>query len=326
MQKSLRRRAVTGAALTLSALATVALVQAPAMATTRAAVSSGVQLGVAPYLPGGCSDITVKRSTFRGAQTPVNWRENLAFDGRGRMWVSNYVGNRIEAYDPTGRQVASIAAKGPGGLALGPDGRMQVNTDIVLGGNGTISSFDPADPAPSLRIDVPKVSGHNGLAVDDQGRRYVTGEGSPTVRRYAADGTLDTAWTTAAAAAGSNGIRVDGNTVYATRLGDPKSSVVAFGVDNPAPRTVAELSPWVVNWKGLDDLAVVGDNLYVAGFISGEVIRVNKRTGANCLVANGIITPTSVRAPVGFGDTDPTRDLFITAADGAIHRLTLTPR
>lgn len=269
----------------------------------------------------------MQRSTFVRPGLPfVDWRENLVFDGRGRMWVSDYTGNKVEGYDATGRRVATLPVKGPGGLAQGPDGRIQVNTSIVWG-EGTVSSFDPAAAQPSLRVDIPKVSGHNGLAVDGQGRRYVTGEGSKTVRRYGADGTFDAAWSSAARASSSNGAFVAGDSVFVSRLIDLTSSVVRLSTAaDPAPQTVASLSPYVLNFKGLDDLTVVGRHLYVAGFISGEITRVDTTTGATCQLASGIALPTSVRAPKAFGDTDPSRDLFVTAADGAVTRLTVTPR
>lgn len=298
------------------------------MAVTASAPASaeGLIPNVAPGIPGGCQDVRVSRSTFHGAETMLNWRENLVFDGHGRMWVSNYGAGRIEAYEPDGSLAAALPAPGPGGLALAPNGRVEVNTGIVLGGKGTVSSFDPVASRPALRVEIPDVAGHNGLAVDAQGNRYLTGEGSATVRKFRADGTADQAWTAAAAASGSNGAFVAGDRLVVSRLGDPASSIVSLGLTSPSPRTVTQLSPWLVNWKGLDDLTVVGEVAYVAGFASGEVLRVNLRTGANCVIANGLVMPTSVRSPVAFGASDPARDLFVTAADGAIHRLTVTPR
>lgn len=58
----------------------------------------------------------------------LGWTENLAFDELGRMWVSMTFLDRVDAYTPDGRIVASVAARAPGGIALGPDGRMHVAT------------------------------------------------------------------------------------------------------------------------------------------------------------------------------------------------------
>lgn len=44
------------------------------------------------------------------------------------MWVSMTFLDRVDAYTPDGRIVASVAARAPGGIALGPDGRMHVAT------------------------------------------------------------------------------------------------------------------------------------------------------------------------------------------------------
>lgn len=297
------------------------------LGATAPASSASASMSTTGLFGSNCPGVSVSRSTFLPGGLPlVNWRENLAFDGRGRMWVSNNTGNRVEAYNPAGTRVTSFPVNGPGGLALAPTGRMEVNTGIVFGSSGTISSFDPTAATPVLRTEVANVSGHNGLAVDSQGNRYVTGEGADTVRRYLADGSYDAGWSAAAKVSGTNGAWVAGQTLYVSRLSDLTSTVVALGLKAPAPRNIVSLSPFGLGWKGLDDLTVVGQYLYVAGFASGDITRISLADGGSCTLASGLVMPTSVRAPIAFGSADPNRDLFVTGADGAITRFTVTQR
>ena len=71
--------------------------------------------------------------------------------------------------------------------------------------------------------------------------------------------------------------------------------------------------------KGLDDMTVGPDGqLYVVGFASGELLRVDPVTGQACLVVSGLVTPTAVQFAVAFGSFDPQSDLFVTEATGRI--------
>ena len=63
--------------------------------------------------------------------------------------------------------------------------------------------------------------------------------------------------------------------------------------------------------------------VYTAAFATSELIRVDRTTGAACLLVSGLATPTNVRFALNFGTASPTRDMYPTEASGSILRITL---
>jgi hypothetical protein len=123
---------------------------------------------------------------------------------------------------------------------------------------------------------------------------------------------------------GTNGLAIAGRQLYASVTLDLTSPVVRVPLDAPGTHTtVAQLSAFPTVYKGLDDLEAVGDTLVVAANLAGELVRVDPGTGRSCVLVRGLITPTSVRRPVGFGSADPARELFVTEASGRILRVRL---
>ena len=59
--------------------------------------------------------------------------------------------------------------------------------------------------------------------------------------------------------------------------------------------------------------------LYIAANIAGEVIRLNPRTGASCVLASGLHNPSAVK--FGRGPGWSKRSLYVTGFDGAVVRL-----
>jgi hypothetical protein len=59
--------------------------------------------------------------------------------------------------------------------------------------------------------------------------------------------------------------------------------------------------------------------LYVAANGAGQVIQVNPATGASCVIATGLISPSSVRA--GSGPGWPSGHLYVTSWDGTVREL-----
>lgn len=107
-------------------------------------------------------------------------------------------------------------------------------------------------------------------------------------------------------------------------LTDLTSPVERVPLDEPAAyNPVAKLSQPPLLYKGLDDLEAVGDQIYVTAYLSGELLRVDRATGKACVLVSGLQLPTSVRAPVGFGEHDPGRELFVSEASGRIVQITL---
>lgn len=83
---------------------------------------SGAQLGP-PLTQPACEGTAPKVSTFYAGGPPIaDWRENLAFDGPGHLWVSNQGQNRIERFNPQGELELSADFDQPAGIVRGPDG------------------------------------------------------------------------------------------------------------------------------------------------------------------------------------------------------------
>lgn len=294
--------------------------------TTGAALAGPPIAGASPgsHAPLAMCDGPAPRVTgFGDAAAPVlGWRENLVFDGRGHMWVSNVVAGEVVAYDAAGQRVASVRIDSPGGLAVTPSGEVVVVTGaLVTAARSEIFAFDPDDdPAPRLVATLP--AGKNGLAVDPAGNMYTTGLFAPTVTKVRPDGTVDEAWSAAAAIGGTNGIAIRDGAAYLSATLAPDTVIYEMPLGNPAaarPHVHTRL-PEVP--RGLDDLAVTDDAIYAAGMTGGEIIRVDRWTGASCVVVGGIPGPTSVRVAEGFGGYGP-GDLFVTAIDGGIRHVAL---
>jgi sugar lactone lactonase YvrE len=269
-----------------------------------------------------------------------DWREELAFDGHGGMWVSHIQDDKLERYAPSGQVTKIVAVRGPGGLVLGPDGLIYANTSGGPAGPGVVR-FDPTLAQPIPTVFVSGLPGVNASAFDGAGYLYVSTEDkAPSVLRIRPDGTRDTAWEQAASFYGANGVTVAGSNLFAAISFDQRSPIELVPIANPAShRTFTQLSFGAISRepaiyqpdprapllpKGLDDLTVGPDGLlYVVGFASGELLRVDPVTGQACLLVSGLLTPTAVQFPVAFGAFNPRRDLFVTEASGRIMHITL---
>lgn len=300
-----------------------------------ASQATGLELGP-PLTQPACPGVRATVAVFHpGAIPGDDWREELVFDGHGAMWVSHIEFNTLERYTPDGTITTTLSVPGPGGLALGPDGLIYANTSGGSAGNGVVR-FDPtvAHPAPSLFVG--GLPGVNALAFDSAGNLYESTEDQPpSVLRIRPDGTRDTAWEQAAAFYGANGVTVARGNLYGAVSFDQRSPIELVPLDAPAQhRTFAQLSLGVVSRqpavyspdlqaplipKGLDDLTTGPDGqLYVVGFASGELLRVDPKTGSACVLASGLRTPTAVQFVNDFGSFNPRRDMFVTEASGRI--------
>ncbi|MBZ4321390.1 SMP-30/gluconolactonase/LRE family protein [Streptomyces huiliensis] len=263
---------------------------------------------------------------FREGGVPLlDWRENLEFDGRGTLWVSHLTKNRVEGYAPDGTSRGGFPLAGPGGIRRGPDGMMYVNYGVSpLTPRGGVVRFDPAAAEPRPRTVVDGISGINGLAVDSAGNLYLSRELARGILKFRPDGTRDEAWTKAADIFGGNGLDIVGDQLYVSVLTDPTSRIVRVPLHDPGRyATVARLTPNPLRDKFLDDLTHFRGGLVVAGFRSGELIRVDPATGRSCVLATGLRMPTSVRTAQGFGGLDPEHHLFVVEASGRIVKVTV---
>lgn len=260
---------------------------------------------------------------FGTADAPfVGWRENLAVDASGLVWVTATLRHRVEALDADGRVVASVAVRAPGGIAAGPDGRMHVAAGTgYYETRSDVVTFDPTEAAPTARVEARLDARMNGLAVDATGHRYLTRLDGPGLTRVRPDGSVDAAWSAAAAVGGANGALVVGDEVLVSAAAGTESRIVRVPLADPAAWTPLTLTRPPVPPQGLDDLDVVGRDLYVTSWTAGEVWRVDLDSGATCVVADGIPNPTSVLVVDGRDRVAGERDLLVTSLDGRIRAL-----
>ena len=275
---------------------------------------------------GACAGPTprVTVSTFGATPPPVlGWTENMAFDDEGRLWVSKTFLDRVDAYDDDGEVIASVPVRAPGGIARGPDGRMHVAAGTgYLADRSDLVTFDPAAPRPEARIEARLGNRKNGLAVDSDGNRYLTSLEDTGLTRVGPDGEVDHDWSRAAALGVSNGIAIDGETAYVTQSTD-RTVVHAVPLDRPGEWTTIELTAPPTTPRGLDDLDITAEALYVTSWSSGEVYRIDRASGEACVLVGGIPRATSVLVADGFGDFGP-GDLLVTSLHGPIRLVRLS--
>ena len=321
------------------AVATLAAAGIVAVTAHVADLRPGTAAPGPPLTQAQCPSVTASVSLFRPRGVPYrDWREELAFDGHGGMWVSPIQASGVERYDPSGHVTETVPVAGPGGLVTGPDGLIYANTTGGPAGTGVVR-FDPTLAHPTPSVVVSGLPGVNASTFDVAGNLYVSTEGSaPSVLRVRRDGSRDTAWERAAGFYGANGVAVAGSNLFAAISFDQRSPIELVPLADPhTHHTFAQLSFGALSRepavhqpdpsapllpKGLDDITVAPDGqLYVVAFVTGELLRVNPATGQSCVVVSGLVTPTAVKFPVAFGSFDPVHDLFVTEATGGIVRV-----
>lgn len=263
--------------------------------------------------------------------------ENLAFDGTGRLFVSDLGGDRILSIRPDGTHEVVLQTDGVHGMTIGLDGH------LYIGAQRPGSAGDPGDwevwratdaTATAYTTYATGLPASNGMAFDDAGNLFVSnplGTSAPYLVRVPADAPL--AWTAWDDRYGPNGLWFDDatGTMVAAITGDQSSPIVRVDTTEPRMEAIATLSAGAVTLqpgihepegvggplvpKGLDDLTIGADGMiYVAAHVTGEVLRVDPSTGDACVLAAGLLEPTSLRFAHGFGDHDG--DLFVTDMGG----------
>ncbi len=262
-------------------------------------------------------------STFGATPPPVlGWTENMALDGQGRLWVAKTFLNRVDGYDDDGAVAVSVPVRAPGGIALGVDGLMHVAAGTgYLSERSDLVTFDPSVEQPEALLVARLDNRMNGLAVDAAGNRYLTSLEDTGLTRVSADGVVDEEWSRAAALGVSNGIAIEGDTAFVTQSTD-RTLVHTVPLDRPGGWTTTELTAPPVTPRGLDDLAVTAEWLYVTSWSSGEVYRIDRASGAACVLVSGIPRATSVVVADGFGDFGP-GDLLVSSLHGPIRHVAL---
>jgi len=281
--------------------------------------------------------------------------ENLLIDGSS-LWISDQSADSIRRFSPDGTEAPPAkeltGAGGPGGLAVGPDGLIYANTGDSFQGallrtkGASVVHFSRDDPKGTVKGYAAGFNMANGLAFAPNGDSYVSNDVDAGLIRIprahpAAWSVLDDVW-------GSNGLVVtpDGKTMYATITFDQRSPIERISLPSGAHTTAFQLTVGVVSLKpavytnpdlsrpllgvkGLDDMTSDGRYLYPVANGLGELLRVDPRTGAACLIASGFPTSSSVRiAPESgpFADHDRgTIDFYITRFTGQIMRVRYRP-
>jgi sugar lactone lactonase YvrE len=276
-------------------------------------------------LPATASAETCSSWTQRTIASGLGSLENLAFDGRGGLLLSATSNNAIERLTPDGRVTTLVpGVNAPGGLAV--RGRtLFFNTgDAAASGvlgraDGTLERFDLDRGVRSLVAS--GLTMPNGLAFLPDGSAVTSRDlGSGTgITRVTGDGAVQTDW---AALDDTNGMAVDptGTWLYADETFTLQSAVRRVSIADPHRiEVVAELGGVGVP-KGLDDLTIDRQGrLYLAANAAGEVIRLDPRTGASCVLASGMQNTSAVK--FGRGPGWSSDHLYVTGFDGAVREL-----
>ena len=242
----------------------------------------------------------------------------MGFDGHGGMWVSELELNRLVRFDAHGDPGASLILASPGASGLEADGRMFAlygDSDLGTPPAGVVT-FDPTAATP---VATPFVSGFtmaNGGAVDAAGNLYVANSLTPGILKFSPTGVLDRAFEQATQITGADGVAIDGRTLYVTQITSASATIVQVPLDDPKAHAVlASLAPLI----GPDDLAIGPDGALYVALAGGQLVRVDRSTGAACTVIDAGVPLTSVRFPTGFPPySADSGDAFVTSELGEI--------
>ncbi|UTI65456.1 hypothetical protein NBH00_04385 [Paraconexibacter antarcticus] len=259
------------------------------------------------------------------------WLENIGFDGRGGMWVSELTQNRLVRFDSRRRQGPGIPVASPGASLLGPGGLMYVLSGdspanvVPGGGGGAVLRFDPASQSPALTPFAAGLDMVNGAAFDPAGNLYVADTIHPGLVKLRPDGTREEAFTAATQIAGADGIAYADGELYVTQFSDPASGIARVPLDDPAVHTtLTQLSPPPAIPQLPDDAAIGPDGALYVAVNTGALVRIDRTTGASCVVAHTGGPVDSVRFASGFPPYDGARDAFLTSEDGRIRHVRLS--
>jgi hypothetical protein len=280
-----------------------------------AAVVALVLPATAPAASGACAPWHVR--TLLSGQ---GWLENLGFDGRGSLTLSALAQNRLLRLSPDGHLSTLLdSVSAPGGQARW--GRfLYFNTGDTIGASAAHGTVDRLDLRTGRRTTwAREIAMPNGLVLLRNGDAIVSG-GQGFSRLLTRVPARDPShprlnW---APVDGGNGLAVDpsGRWVYVTRTLTSDGEIVRVSIRHPRQvRVVARLGTGALP----DDMTIDRHGiLYVAGFGSGKLYRVNPRRHTSCTIASGLTQPTSAR----FGGPGwNRRHLYVTDAQGDLSEL-----
>ncbi|RJO79998.1 hypothetical protein D5S18_01765 [Nocardia panacis] len=264
-----------------------------------------------------CAQASVEVALPSG--TPLlDWSENLVYDAQGNLWVARLYRNEVQRYDAAGALTARVPVEAPGAPRFGPDGLLYVNSGDSLagsGGAGSVVRFDPAAPNPetfATGLTMP-----NGAAFDAEGYLYVAaGSGVVRIRR---DGSIDRDWTDRAVHSGVNGIVVQGDALLVSANGGPLGQILRIPIADPGAASVVAQIPSPVPGVGdfADDMILDAAGTLTVTTISGQLVRVDPRTGATCTILRGEPMTSAAARP------DRPGELLVGTESGNILRIHL---
>ncbi len=247
------------------------------------------------------------------------WLEDLEFDGRGAITISALTKGRILRLSRSGHLstvLRSIFAPG-GERRRGRYLYFTTGDTVPVAPNGTIERLDlrtGKHSAWARGLTMP-----NALVFLRNGDGVVSrdvGSGTGLTRVPALDRRHpEIEW---ARLDDTNGLAVDpsGRWLYTDRTFSSDGEVDRVLIANPRRvQLVGRLGAGVAP----DDMTLdTSGNLYIAGFGSGKIYRLDPRTHSSCAIATGLTHPTSAR----FGGAGwPATDLYVTDAAGHLSEL-----
>jgi sugar lactone lactonase YvrE len=284
-----------------------------------------------------CASGGVGRARAAGAPPCVPWSvrtvasglgvlENLEPDGTGALLISNNSGNEIDRLRPDGSVSTLIPnVPSPGGQRI-HGGALYFNTgDSAQAGllgttDGTVQRYDLSTGA--LSTWTSGLSMPNGLLFLPSGDAVVSrvSPGWGITRIPAADpAQFQRNWVQTN---DSNGLAIDptGTWLYFDETFQPGGLVMRARIANPSGvEQVASLGQGLV----LDDMTIDRQGLlYLASnrpAPAGELIRVDPRSGAQCVIATGLGDPSAVK--FGCGPGWPNDHLFVVGFQGSVYEL-----
>jgi sugar lactone lactonase YvrE len=245
------------------------------------------------------------------------------------MLLSSSAHDAVERLRPDGTVRTVVEVDAPGQLLhFGRDRVLFTTGDSAASGalsraDGTLRVLDAGTGKSSVYargLTMP-----NGMALSPDGRAFTTRDiGTGTGVTEVVAGRPHDVHANWAHLDDTNGAAIDAkrDVLYVVRTFVPKAPIFAIPLRHPDRlRQVGDLSRiGSPVFKGLDGMTI-DDNgvLYVAANSGGEVFSFDPRTKRGCLIASGLITPSSVAFGTGHGW--PKGSLFVCGFDGTVHRL-----
>lgn len=263
-----------------------------------------------------CADVGAPRVIVGQPRT----FEAVAFDDRGVMLLSDWLGNRLDVVDRPGaapRMVAPVYA--PGGIAPMPDGTVLVGSGIAAPALASpavgVAKLIRVDPRNGHhRVYAEGLSMGNGVVRAPDGTVYASNDLTSTIDRIGTDGRVERGWYNQSP---GNGLAMsaDGRTLFANvSLGDTR--IVAIDAATGTGRTHFR-PPAGMNWTFFDDLDIDRrGRLYAPMYFGGHVLRVDT-DGSHCAIAAGLTLPAGIalgRSGAGFSADS----VYVTTHAGAV--------